>query len=197
MQEGWWRVDEQGAGGAAALRGRRGCWSGCFQARWGAAELALGLQIAGAGHGGQGAWLRAADPRARAAEVVLALRAGALAVLRRARGGHRQHSHPPEARSVYGYLRHLCMWTSACVCMLSCFSHFRLFAILWAVACQAPLSMEVSRQEYWSGCHSLLQGIFPIQESNMGLLCYKQGGDKYFLLSVLTLEVIVLFNSFL
>ena len=151
MQEGWWRVDEQGAGGAAALRGQRGCWSGCFQARWGAAELALGLQIAGAGHGGQGAWLRAADPGARAAEVVLALRAGALAVLRRARGGHRQHSHPPEARSVYGYLRHLCMWTSACVCMLSCFSHFRLFAILWAVACQAPLSMGFSRQEYWSG----------------------------------------------
>ena len=29
------------------------------------------------------------------------------------------------------------------------------------VACQAPLSLEFSRQEYWSvGCHSLLQGIF-------------------------------------
>ena len=26
----------------------------------------------------------------------------------------------------------------------------------WAVALQAPLSMEFSRQEYWSGCHSLL-----------------------------------------
>ena len=26
----------------------------------------------------------------------------------------------------------------------------------WTVACQAPLSMEFSRQEYWSGCHSLL-----------------------------------------
>ena len=31
------------------------------------------------------------------------------------------------------------------------------------VACQAPLSMELPRQEYWSGCHFLLQGIFPTQ----------------------------------
>ena len=35
--------------------------------------------------------------------------------------------------------------------MLSCFSHVRLFAILWTVAHQAPLSMGFSRQEYWSG----------------------------------------------
>ena len=32
--------------------------------------------------------------------------------------------------------------------LLSC---VRLFVIPWAVACQAPLSMEFSRQEYWSG----------------------------------------------
>ena len=30
-------------------------------------------------------------------------------------------------------------------------SHVRLFATPWTVACQAPLSMEFSRQEYWSG----------------------------------------------
>ena len=35
--------------------------------------------------------------------------------------------------------------------MLSCFSCARLFAALWTVACQAPLSIEFSRQEYWSG----------------------------------------------
>ena len=34
------------------------------------------------------------------------------------------------------------------VCMLSNFIHVQLFA---TVACQAPLSMEFSRQEYWSG----------------------------------------------
>ena len=32
--------------------------------------------------------------------------------------------------------------------LLSC---VRLFVTLWAVACQAPLSMEFSRQEHWSG----------------------------------------------
>ena len=30
-------------------------------------------------------------------------------------------------------------------------SHVWLFATPWSVACQAPLSMEFSRQEYWSG----------------------------------------------
>ena len=34
-----------------------------------------------------------------------------------------------------------------CVCGLSC---ARLFAIPWAVACQVPLSIKFSRQEYWS-----------------------------------------------
>ena len=37
------------------------------------------------------------------------------------------------------------------VCMLSHFSCVRLFATLWTVAHQAPLSMGFSRQEYWSG----------------------------------------------
>ena len=36
------------------------------------------------------------------------------------------------------------------------------------------LSKEFSRQEYWSGCHSLLQGIFPIQGLNPGLLHCRQ-----------------------
>ena len=37
------------------------------------------------------------------------------------------------------------------VCVLSCFSHVQLFMTPEAVACQAPLSMEFSRHEYWSG----------------------------------------------
>ena len=35
--------------------------------------------------------------------------------------------------------------------MLSHFSSVLLFATLWTVACQAPLSMELSRQEYCNG----------------------------------------------
>ena len=37
------------------------------------------------------------------------------------------------------------------VCVLSHFSCVWLFVTLWTVACQAPLSMGFSRQEYWSG----------------------------------------------
>ena len=44
----------------------------------------------------------------------------------------------------------------------------------WTVARQAPLSMGFSRQEYWVGCHFLLQGIFPTQELNLGLLHCRQ-----------------------
>ena len=36
-----------------------------------------------------------------------------------------------------------------CVCCR--FSRTQLFATLWTVAHQAPLPMEFSRQEYWSG----------------------------------------------
>ena len=35
--------------------------------------------------------------------------------------------------------------------MLSCYSRVQPFVILWTVACQAPLSVRFSRQEYWSG----------------------------------------------
>ena len=47
-------------------------------------------------------------------------------------------------------------------------------ATLWTLACQAPLSMGFSKQEHWMGCHSILQGIFPTQGSNPGLLHCRQ-----------------------
>ena len=37
------------------------------------------------------------------------------------------------------------------MCVLSHFSCVRLFVTLWTIACQAPLSMGFSRQEYLSG----------------------------------------------
>ena len=39
----------------------------------------------------------------------------------------------------------------AYMCVLSHFSRVQLFVTLWTVACQAPLSMGISRQEDWSG----------------------------------------------
>ena len=44
-----------------------------------------------------------------------------------------------------------CVCVCVCVCMLHHFSHVSLFVILWTVACQAPVSMGLSREEYWSG----------------------------------------------
>ena len=63
------------------------------------------------------------------------------------------------------------MWTSY---VLSHFSRVQLFANPWTIACQAPLSMEFSHQEYWSELLLFLQRIFPTQGSNLCLLHYEQ-----------------------
>ena len=39
--------------------------------------------------------------------------------------------------------------------------NIQFFATLWTVACQAALSMEFSRQEYWSGLSFPTPGDFP------------------------------------
>ena len=36
-------------------------------------------------------------------------------------------------------------------CVLSHFSRVQLFVAIWTVACQTPLSIGFSRQEYWNG----------------------------------------------
>ena len=48
--------------------------------------------------------------------------------------------------------------TCLCAKSLSC---VRLFVTPWTVACQAPLSMGFSRQEYWSGLPCLPPGDLP------------------------------------
>ena len=40
-------------------------------------------------------------------------------------------------------------------------SHVRLFATPWTIACQVPLSMDSSRQEYWSGLTFSIPGDLP------------------------------------
>ena len=58
--------------------------------------------------------------------------------------------------------------------LLSHFSHVWLFVTLWTVACQAPLSMEFSRQEYWSGLPFPSPGDLPDLGLNPGLLHCRQ-----------------------
>ena len=45
--------------------------------------------------------------------------------------------------------------------MLSRFSHIQLFATLWTITHQAPLFMELSRQEYWNGLPCPPLGYLP------------------------------------
>ena len=49
-----------------------------------------------------------------------------------------------------------------CVCVcVQLLSHDQLFLIPWTVACQAPLSMEFSTQEYWNGLPFPTPGNLP------------------------------------
>ena len=52
-------------------------------------------------------------------------------------------------------------------------SHVQLFAIPQIVACPAPLSMEFSGQEYWSGLPFPSPGDLPYQGSNLAFLLCK------------------------
>ena len=85
------------------------------------------------------------------------------------RSKHLKHSYLYQLRKVFKYERggrhglQISLWntlsgsqTLECVritrvCRLSCFIHVRLFETLWTTACQAPLSMRFSKQEYCSG----------------------------------------------
>ena len=53
---------------------------------------------------------------------------------------------------------------------LKSLTYVQLFVTTWTVACQAPLSMEFSRQEYWSGLPFPTSGVFSTQGSNPHLL---------------------------
>ena len=57
-----------------------------------------------------------------------------------------------------------------CVCVWCALSHIGLFVTIWSTTHWSPLSMGFSRQEYWSGFHFLLQGIFQTQGLNLHLL---------------------------
>ena len=49
-----------------------------------------------------------------------------------------------------------------CMCVLSRFSNVQLCVTLWTIACQAPLSMRFSRQEYWSELPCPSPGDLPV-----------------------------------
>ena len=64
-----------------------------------------------------------------------------------------------ELRKTY-FNVHVCLYS---VCVLSCFSHIRLFVTLWTIAHQVHLTMGFSSQEYWSGLLFPRAGALPTQ----------------------------------
>ena len=63
-----------------------------------------------------------------------------------------------EETRVSGYEHQHGLHALARMCVLSRFSHVRLCVMPWSIACQASLSMALSRQEYWSGLPCSLLG---------------------------------------
>ena len=64
-------------------------------------------------------------------------------------------------RQILYHLSHQRSPKNACACLLSHFSRVRLFTTLWTIVCQAPLSVEFSMQEYWSGLPCPAPGDLP------------------------------------
>ena len=64
--------------------------------------------------------------------------------------------------TVQGAVHLLFILTSIFIgCVLSCFSCIQIFVPLWTAACQALLSLGLSRQEYWSGLSCPPPGDLP------------------------------------
>ena len=59
------------------------------------------------------------------------------------------------------YRASIVVCVGVCVCVVGGHSAVSSSAIPWTIACQAPLSMEFSRQEYWSGMPFSSPGDLP------------------------------------
>ena len=67
-----------------------------------------------------------------------------------------------ENRKVWAHLAgQLLLCCGFCCHKLSRFYHVQLFVTFWIVACQAPVSMGFSKQEYWSGLPCPSPGDLP------------------------------------
>ena len=59
-------------------------------------------------------------------------------------------------------------------CMISCFIHVQLLVTLWLYPARVLCPWDSPGKNTGVCCHFLLQGIFPTQESNLGLLPCRQ-----------------------
>ena len=93
-------------------------------------------------------------------------------------GGQPVHRQSAEARRKGSSAALSCLFLLCTKVLSASHSVAEFFLIMsatpWTVACQTPLSVGFSRQEYGGGCHVLLQGIFLTQRSNPHLLHCRQ-----------------------
>ena len=62
----------------------------------------------------------------------------------------------------------VCVYVCVCVCVLS---HVQLFVVPWTIAHQTPLSMELSRPEYWRWLpFPTRRDLPPLQGRNLSIL---------------------------
>ena len=98
----------------------------------------------------------------------------------------------------------VCFLIDSYVCVPSCLSRVQLFATLWTVACQAPLSMGFSRQEYWSGLALPYPGDLPdprikpgsFRSSPLAVGIFTLASSQFFLISCAQIFVTYVANIF-
>ena len=78
------------------------------------------------------------------------------------------------------------------VCVLAKSPQLCLFAIPWTVACQAPLSMGFSRQEYWSGMPCPTPGHLPNPGIEPASLMSPELSDRFFTICCVRLQISLL-----
>ena len=76
------------------------------------------------------------------------------------------------------------------------FSHAQLFAMLWTVAQQAPLSTEFPRHEYWGGLPFPPPGDLPDAEIKPCFLCLLYWQEDYLPLCHLGIPIEIIFYVF-
>ena len=84
------------------------------------------------------------------------------------------------------------LFSSISVCVRSRSSSIRLCATLWTIACQAPLSMEFSRQEYWSGLPCPFSGDLPDAGIKLVTLMSPALAGRFFTIGIFSNELALL-----
>ena len=79
--------------------------------------------------------------------------------------------------------------------MLNHFSYVQLFTTLWSIACQTPLSMGFSRQEYCSGLPRPLPEDLPDPEIEPVFLMSPALAGVFFTTSIIGKSVLIIHQT--